>query len=86
MTEEQVQDWRESPVTEALKKAMRKQVELRKNALQRAYMRGEPRPEAERIGLLMLEAWTEDFFTSSAEDIRQFIEDDNGEQERHQAG
>jgi len=85
LTDEMVHDWLQSPVTEALAVAMQRQVEMRRTALAEAYLNGHPRSDAERVGVLMIEEWTRDFFGSSAEDLRIFLEIDDDEPQRHQA-
>ena len=70
-----LEEWRANPVTERLRKAMAAQVERRKQALCRAYLGGNPVPESDRLALLMVEEWVEDFFESSAEDVKAAEED-----------
>ena len=86
LTDEQIRDWRDSPVSEAMERAMRLQIAARKAALTQAYWHGEPRPEAERLVVQMIEEWTNDFFEASADDLRVFIESSEDEQPfRHSA-
>lgn len=66
---EALAEWQGNPVTERLRKAMARLVSRRKEAMCRSYLAGNPVPEADRSALLMVEAWVEDFFESSAEDV-----------------
>lgn len=66
---EALEEWRDNPVTERLHKAMALQTERRKASMCSSYLAGQPVPESERLAVLMVEAWVEDFFTSSAEDV-----------------
>ena len=65
----ELEEWRSNPVTERLRKAMELQVERRKESMCAAYLAGNSAPEEDRKALLMLEAWADDFFYSSAEDV-----------------
>lgn len=81
---EALPEWQGSPVTQALREAMRLQVEARKAAICNRYLAGKPVPEAERVALLMVEQWAEDFFDSTAEDVLTAMEMMD-ERVRHQA-
>lgn len=70
-------EWRGNPVTEVLREAMALVVQRRKDRLCRLYLDGRPASEAERLALLMIEQWADDFFNSSAEDVRQVMESRN---------
>ena len=67
-------EWQEHRVTQALQQAMQAQMEIRKEALCKSYLAGRPVPEADRLALLMVEQWVEDFFESTAEDVQAMME------------
>lgn len=72
----ELQDWREHPVTETLRKAVRQRMAARKQSLLSNYWQGQAEPESVRQALGMVEEWFEDFFESDAEEIRAVIEND----------
>lgn len=74
LSSEALSEWRENPVTEILREAMRRQIEARKAWLCEAYLLGNPAPEADRQAVHLVEAWVEDFFESSAEDVMAAME------------
>lgn len=84
---EQMREWRGHPVTELLRGLMARQVAARKAALQTRFWAGQEIPAGERLALVRLEEWAEDFFDASAEDVRAAIERaDDDQSERHSAG
>lgn len=75
--EQDLEEWQAHPVTEALKGAVGKVCQRRKDQLCQRYLAGRAASEPERIAVLMIEQWAEDFFESSAEDIRAAIEEED---------
>ena len=71
---EALSEWQENPVTGTLREAMANQIEARKQWVSERYWAGQPVPEADRQALLLVEQWVEDFFESSAEDVRAVME------------
>lgn len=69
-----LEEWREHPVTEVLREAMRRVVARRKAALLAGYWQGRPASDADRLACLSVEQWCEDFFESDAEDVRAVME------------
>lgn len=74
LTDEQVREWHESPVTEALVQATRKQAEARRKAMLQAYWRGEPYSETDRKAVVMVETWLEDVLDLTADDLNDLLE------------
>ena len=74
-----LEEWRESPVTRALREAMGKVLARRKRLLVSSYLSGKAAPEDDRKACLMVERWVEDFFESSAEDVMEAMRDDKDE-------
>jgi len=71
---EALSEWRDNPVTETLRSAMRLVVSRRRQALAQAFLSGVQVPESDRKALLLVEQWVEDFFESSAEDVQMIME------------
>lgn len=71
----QLAEWRENPVTQALRKAMDKVVANRKAELERLFWAGRVDLEPQRLAALMVDQWIDDFFNSSADDVRKVTED-----------
>lgn len=63
-------EWRDNPVTRAVQEAMARVYRVRKSSMLQAYWAGNPPPESERLALLELEQFRDDFFESSLEDIK----------------
>lgn len=76
LTDDEVREWQGHPVTEALQAVMRRQIEMRKRAMATAWFKGQPYPDADRVAVQMLEAWMEDFFHVTADEVREFMETD----------
>lgn len=84
---EAMAEWQGHPVTELLRGLLDRQIAARKAALQSRWWAGQEVPEAERLALIRLEEWVEDFFDLTADDLRAAIErDDDGKSQRHHAG
>lgn len=81
---EDLEQWRGSPVTEALRVAADKELAQVRESLSRDYLAGRPAPEAYREAVMLVGRWVEAFFERDADDIRAVIEDDN-ERERNPA-
>ena len=79
---EDLEEWKGSHVTETLREAMRKVAARRKAALTEAYLSGNQQPGADRKALLLVEQWVEDFFESTAEDVRAVMEHEDEKPER----
>ena len=67
---EQVSEWQGHPVTEALRDLLGQQIEARKSHLQAKWWAGQEVSEGERLAVVRLEEWHEDFFSASADDVR----------------
>lgn len=82
LTAELLDEWRENPLTRALRDALKVTLDAEREALTQGYWAGKPVPEAERQGhLRKVELW-EDLFEASAADFTAWLmkdEDDNGQ-------
>ena len=78
-------EWRDNPVTLALREAMARVLDRRKAALVQSFLSGREDLAADRKAFLAVEQWVEDFFEASAEDVRAVMESDDGERIRHPA-
>lgn len=68
LSRQEWEEWKGSPVTEALRDAMGALIEREREAAQAAYWAGKPISEENRISLMRAVAWHEDVFSSSYED------------------
>lgn len=75
---EALSEWRDNPVTEVLREAMRRVVNRRRQALVQAFLSGSPVQDSDRKALLQVEQWVEDFFEASAEDVQMIMEKNDG--------
>lgn len=69
-------EWREHPVTEALKAAIKAMLDRQQAAAEQAYWAGKAWPESERLALVRLAAWHEDFFETTLEEVKQVMNDE----------
>ena len=83
-SQEAVEEWREHPVTVALREALQRQHAAQKQALLQAYWQGNLPPESARISLHRMEAFLADFFEADADDLEAVMEQFD-EYERHTA-
>lgn len=74
-----VEAWKEHPVTEQLKMALRWQLDRRREAITQSYWQGNEATDGERLALLRLEDFWADLFESSAEDLQSVLESMNDE-------
>lgn len=82
---EDLEAWGGNPVTEILREAMARVCARRRSAMLQAYLAGNPWPEEDRKALALVDQWCEDFFASTAEDVRAVMERDDDEPQRHHA-
>lgn len=75
LSPEQWADWLDSPITGAVKAALGETLKRQAQSCQAAYMAGRAWPEAERLALVRMVAWHDDFFTASYDEIMAAIED-----------
>ena len=64
-----LQDWQQNPVTEAMQGALRLLLEKQRRAAEAAYWADKPWPEHHRKALTLLEVWQENFFEATKEDL-----------------
>lgn len=84
LTDEQIADWRENPITQAVAGLIAEEVEIQKRHLVDRYLSGQPRPDAERDAVLLVARWVQEFLALSPSDLREAIErDDDQQSERH---
>ena len=74
---EALSEWQAHPVTELLRDLLGKQLQARKASLQARWWAGQEVSEVDRLAVVRLEEWADDFFLSSAEDIRAAMERDD---------
>ena len=74
LSAQQLDDWREHPVTEALQEAMASLIEAQAESIRQSYYRGRAVPEPERLALLRVEEWVTDFFTATLDDMQRTME------------
>ncbi len=74
LSQQQVLEWRESLVTEAIKQALYRQLEARKAAMFQAYWVGKPPSKSTREAVILAEAMLEDIFTGDADEIIAAVE------------
>lgn len=79
---ELLDEWKEDPVTVALKEAMDNVISRKREALLSAFWAGQETSEDRRV-LLNVEAWVEAFFNATAEEVRAEIEDEDEPQWNH---
>lgn len=72
-----LEEWRGHPATVALKEAMGKVLARRKRQLEALFWAGRVDLDPDRKALLLLQEWHEDFFESSAEDVKRVMESDD---------
>lgn len=86
LTDEDLAAWRASPMTELLKACVERSLEVQKAVALDSYWAGNPWPPEQLAALKRSQAQFEDFFESSAEDLRVVMEQiDDYEQERNTA-
>jgi hypothetical protein len=77
---EQLQEWRDNPVTEILKSAVESEMEFRRQMVCQLYLAGKPVPEEYRVALGLMDGWVSEFFEADANDIKaqmmQFAEEE----------
>lgn len=78
LSNEDLNEWRASPITEVLREAVERIYSVRKQEILDAYWRGEPKSEAQRLAVLELQKFREDFFEADADDLRSWLEEDEG--------
>lgn len=84
LTDEDLDAWRVNPVTEMLRELVGLSLSAQKDAALQSYWAGNPwPPERAAAARIVTEMW-EDFFDSSADDIRASMEQFD-EYKRHQA-
>lgn len=71
------EEWQSNPVTQAVRDALQMMLERQQRQAERDYWAGRQWPEAERLSLVRLSAWHEDFFMSSFEEMKTAIEAKN---------
>ena len=74
LSDSELQEWRESPVTMALEAALRGSLDRQRAAAVSAYWAGSPWPEAERLSLLRAQSLVEDLFEASAVEVKAAME------------
>lgn len=84
LTDEELDAWRANPVTEVMNAVLRRAFDAQKDAAMHAYWGGNPWPQEDLLALRRLEALREDFFESTADDVRAMMEQFD-EYKRHQA-
>lgn len=77
LTQQQVDEWRRHPVTEALRQALQQEVAQWREILCRHYLAGNPRPEAEREACQWAARTVDDLFQSSADEINAVTESED---------
>ncbi len=75
---EQLAEWKEHPVTEVLMAASRVMQERGKSMILDSYWHGKAYDDADRRALIRAGEMFEDFFDSSAEELRAVMENENG--------
>jgi len=87
LTDEQVRDWMDHPVTEGLRALIRCEVAHQKEHLVKRYLAGNPRPDSERDAILLMARWVDAFLAMTPQEIVEEMEQARDEEsERHQAG
>lgn len=84
LTDEDLDAWRVNPVTEIMQAVILAAYGAQKDAALQAYWGGKPWPPEDIASLRRLSAMWEDFFDSSADDVRTTMEQFD-EYKRHQA-
>ena len=84
-TPEEWADWLTHPVTEWARDNLAAVLDRQSAAATSAYWAGKAWPEADRQSLVRLQAWHEDFFTATLEDMMAVTEADD-EQQRNSPG
>ncbi len=74
MTEEDLAEWRASPVADEVRAALRKSLATQRADCMKAYWNGGPWPEDQRKSLLRAIVILDDWFGSSAEDFKAMME------------
>ena len=75
LTQDDLDEWRANPVTEAMKCALRRSLDRTREQMTAAYWAGRAVSEAERLALLREEALWDDLFQSSADDLNEAMKD-----------
>lgn len=87
LTDEQIKDWMEHPVTEGLRDLIRSEVDHQKKYLVERYLAGNARPDSERDAILLMARWVESFLAMTPQEIVEEVEQAKDEKsERHTAG
>lgn len=84
LTDEELDAWRANPVTETMRAVLSRAYEAQKDAALQAYWGGNPWPQEDLKALRRTRDVVEDFFESSADDVRATMEQFD-EYKRHQA-
>lgn len=84
LTDDDLGEWKVHPVTEAMRGVISAAYEAQKNAALQAYWAGNPWPPEEIASLRRMGDLLEDFFESSADDVRATMEQFD-EYKRYQA-
>lgn len=69
LSNEQLEEWREHPVTQALRLVLQGQLAAIRDQSLRAYWSGNPIPEADRQSIRRMEGFLEDLFETSSDEI-----------------
>ncbi len=83
-SQEQIQEWRDNPVTEALRLALEGMIEARKRAITESYWAGKPVDDADRRAVVLVGEFCEDLFSTDEDDLRVAMEKID-EWKRHKA-
>ena len=70
LSDEALAEWREHPVTRLLRDGLAVQAEALRSSATAAYWSGRAWPEADRLSVLRLEAFREDLFEASADEVK----------------
>lgn len=84
LTDEELDAWRAQPTTELLRGIVKRSLAVQKDAALQAYWAGTPWTDSELSALRKNEELWDDFFQSSADDLRTVMEQFD-EYERHSA-
>lgn len=70
------EEWRDGPVTQAVKSALGRVLDRQREAALQAYWNGQPWPEADRLALHRMAAWHDDFFNATHDEITEAMKDE----------
>ena len=71
-----LQDWQQNPVTEAMRDVLRSLIDREQAKLKEAYFNGKAAPDEVRLAWSLLGTWHENFFEASLEDVQAVMEKD----------